>query len=161
MSVTRNLRDATITIKDGAAATLVIPISSGDLAWTEKRPTTVLKNRGRIDSRKNGDEMEMDLSFSFMFEQYSHDNGGTGISVIDALKGKGGASAWVSTDSCGPFAVDIEFKIENPCSPGEYEVLVFPKFHADTLSFKEADPADTVAVAGTSLATEPTRTYED
>lgn len=160
MSTTRNLRNATILIKDGASNTLEIPISSGDLAFTEKHPTFIIKNRGRIDSRKGGDEMETDVSFSFLFEQYAFASGAAvGISVLDALKGINGAATWVSTDACGPFSVNIQFKVEDPCNAGHYEILTFQKFHGETFAFKEGNEADSVAVSGNALVPAPVRTY--
>ncbi len=167
MSNTRNLRDATLKIVDGTADTplyLEIPIMDGDLSWSEKHPTMIVKNRGKIDSRKEGDEEAMEVSFSFLFEQYQFATGeATGVSVHDALYGTGGAAAegaaWVSTDSCGPYAIDLEFTIANPCADGEAEVLTFPKFHADKFDFKEASEANKCTVSGSSLAQVPGRDY--
>jgi hypothetical protein len=162
MAVTRNLRDGTITLRDGSGTpkTLVIPISSGDFSFDINTPSFIVMNRGKIDSRKAGDQQPVDISFSVMFEQWSYGSGlSTGISVADAFLGIGGASTWVSTDACGPFSVDIQFDMVDPCTPGKKETLVFGKFHADKLSFKEGNEANSLSITGKALAQLPTRTY--
>ena len=164
MATTRNLRDGTIIIKDGSATpkTLTSPISEGDMAFTVKKPTFVVLNRGVIDSRKSGDQTPTDVSFSIKFEQWSFASGAsTGISVYDALNGSGGAATagWVSSDACGPFSVDIEFRINDPCNPGHYETLTFRKFHADQVSFKEGNEYNSLSITGMALVPEPVRTY--
>jgi hypothetical protein len=161
MATTRNLRDGRIIILDGSgtAKTLTIPISEGDFAFTINRPTFIVMNRGKIDSRKQGDEVPVDLSFSIKFEQWAYSNGNTGMSVPDVLQGINLANDWISTDGCGPYAVDIKFEVDNPCDPGKKEVLVFGKFTADTLSFKEGSEYNSISVSGKALQQLPTRTY--
>ena len=158
MASTRNLRHGTLILRDGTtptAITLEIPIQDGDLDFT-------VKNRGKIDHKRTGDETEIDVKFSFKFEQWSYASGAaTGISPVDALTKKGGASAWVSTGpSCGPYSIDLVFRVENPCNAAEYEQLVFPAFNVESLNFKEGSEFDTVSVSGKALAFEPTRTWE-
>lgn len=162
MATTRNLRDGKIILQDGSSTpkTLEIPISAGDFAFTLNSPTFIIMNRGKINSRKNGDEMPTDLSFSVFFEQWSYGNGSaSGISVADCFQGVGGASDWVSTDPCGPFSISIVFEMDNPCAVGEKEVLTFGKFHADTIAFKEGNEYNTLSITGKALQQKPTRTY--
>lgn len=162
---TRNLRHGKITLRDGTPTTpneLVIPIQDGDLDFTITYPTFIVKNRGKIDHKRTGDEVEIDIKFSFKFEQWSYASGAaTGTSPVDALTKKGGASAWVSTGpSCGPYSIDLIFDLINPCNASESERLVFPAFNVETLNFKEGSEFDSVSVAGKALAFEPTRTWE-
>lgn len=162
MATTRNLRDGKIILKDGSSTPkiLEIPISEGDFAFSLNSPSFIVMNRGKIDSRKQGDEMPSDISFNVKFEQWSYGNGSaTGISVADAFQGIGGASDWVSTDTCGPFSISIVFEMVNPCATGEKEVLTFGKFHADTLAFKEGNEYNTLSISGKALQQQPTRTY--
>jgi hypothetical protein len=161
---TRNLRDSSIKLVDGTTPTaleLLIELDGGDLAFTETNNVTTIKNRGRISHRRIGDEEEMEVSFSAKFVQWSYSEGAaTGISPMDALKKRGGAAAWVSTDeACAPFAVDLHFIIADPCNAGMYETLVFPKFTVTSMAFSEGDDSDMVRITGRSLATAPTRTY--
>ena len=160
---TRNLRDGNLTIRDGTGTpnTLDIPIDGGDLSFTQAEPSVTIKNRGRLDHRRHGDEMEMEVSFSGTFCQWSYATGeSTGVSPVDALRKIGGAASWVSThDACSPYAVDLVFDITDPSDTTKKETLVFPKFHAETIQFSEADEANTLQVSGRSFATAPTRTY--
>jgi hypothetical protein len=163
MAQTRNLRNGLLILRDGTGTPneLQIPIQDGDLSFTVAKPTFTIRNRGKIDHRRDGDETEMQISFSFKFEQWSYNNANTGISPSDVLLKQGGASAWNSTDpvACGPWAIDLVFRIHVPCTPTSYEQLVFPKFHAESLQFSEAAEANTIQVSGSSLAFVPTRTY--
>lgn len=160
-AVTRNLRHGKIIISDGSPnpKKFIIPIDEGNLTYTEKDPTFIVMNRGKIDSRNQGDETPLDLGFGIKFQQFSYENANNGISVRDALKGVGGASDWVSTDECGPFSVNIEYKLVNPCYPSQYEDLTFKNFHADELVFKEGNEYSTLEVKGQALQGTPDRTY--
>lgn len=158
---TRNLRHATLTIKDAGVNTLLIPIMDGDLDFTIQKNIQRVMNRGRIDHKRDGDEVEMDIKFSFKFEQWSYSAGAsTGVSPVDALTKAGGASAWVSTGaSCGPYSVDLVYSIANPCNTSEHEVLTFTGFTVENINFKEGGDANTITVSGKAQITAPNRTY--
>lgn len=160
----RNMRDGTIIIQDGSAIpkTLTIPVSEGDFSFTDNENTFIIMNRGRIYGRKLGDESTTQISFTAKFEQWSYAAGAsTGISIRDALRGEGGASDWVSTDdACGPFAVDIIFKIADPCNATNFEVLTFENFHAAQINFREGGEFNSLSVSGEALVESPTRTWE-
>lgn len=163
---TRNLRHGKLFIRDGTTPTpnlLEIPISDGDLDFTITKPTFIVKNRGKIDHKRDGDEVEIDIKFSFKFEQWSYASGAaTGVSPTDALTKEGGAASWVSTGpSCGPYSIDLIFRVTNPCADDEYEQLVFPAFNVATLNFKEGSEFNMINVTGTALAFKPDRTYVD
>ena len=162
-AVTRNLRDGIIRVMDGTGTpkTLKIKISEGDFSFKVNTPNFIVMNRGVIDSRKKGDETPSDISFTVKFEQWSFDNADAGISIYDALKGVGGANDWVSTDGCGPFAVDIMFELINPCDTTKSEKLTFLKFSADSVDFKEGNETNTLTVSGKALVGEPNRSYGD
>lgn len=171
----KNFRDAVLTIKDGSGTpkTLVVSVAEGNLSFTVKKPTFTIRNRGKIIARKEGNEEEMDVSFSVKFEQWSADTASTGLSVPDVLLQKGNTigqtpatNNWVNTDTqgCAPWAVDLEFKIFKTCdqtATGDYETIVLPKFHATEVKFNEGEEANMIEVTGTCLAFEPTRTYTD
>lgn len=164
MAVTRNLRDGVIIIKDGSGSpkSMTVPISEGDLAFTVNKPTFIVLNRGVIDSRKSGDQTPTDVSFSAKFEQWSYASGAsTGLSVRDVIDGSAAAIAagWVSTDACGPWSIDIEFRINDPCNSGHYESLTFQKYHADTIGFREGNEYNSLSISGRALVPEPVRTY--
>lgn len=160
----RNLRDGLLTIVDGTTPTpnsLVIPLQNGDLNFTEMNNMVTIKNRGVLDHRRPGDEEEMAVSFSIKFVQWAYATGtSTGVSPIDALRKRNGASAWASTGpACGPYCVDLKFSINNPCVSGDKEHLTFPDFVVTDIKFGEGAEADTVTITGRSFATTPVRTY--
>jgi hypothetical protein len=159
----RNMRDGTIIIRDGSPTpkTLTLTLDEGNMKFTVKTPSFVVMNRGKIDSRKTGDETPTEVSFGAKVQQWSYDYINTGLSLYDALRGIGGADAagWISTDECGPFSVDIEFRMANPCNPSQYESLLFKKFHAESVSFSENAEANTLEVSGNALVGEPVRAF--
>lgn len=152
---TRNLRDGSIWILDGSPSPkiLEIPLSEGDLSFDEKNNSFIVMNRGKIDSRKAGDETVLDLNFTIKFEQWIAAYGTTGLSPIDVMKGsaKALAAGWVNTDPCGPHAVTVQFRIKDPCNPTNYELLNFTKVHFNSFAFKEGNEYNTVAVKGDAL----------
>lgn len=164
----RNLRDGSITLKDGTTPTpfeLIIPLQEGDLSFTENHPHITIKNRGRLDHRREGDEEEVDISFSCKFVQYSYNSGSSGSpsgtpSVIDFLRKQGAASAYKSTDeACAPYAVDLIFNINDPCNSPSKEILTFSKFIANQIQFREGADASMLSITGKAFVTKPTRTY--
>ena len=161
---TRNLRHGKLIIRDGTIPTanqLIIPIMDGDLDFTITKPTFIVKNRGRIDHKREGDETEIDIKFSFKFEQWSYASGAsTGVSPSDALLKQGGAAAWITTGpSCGPYAIDLLYQITDPCNALNYEQLIFTAFNPDSLNFKEGSEFNTINVTGKALDFMPDRSW--
>ena len=160
---TRNLRHGTLILRDGTLPTpnlMTIPIMDGDLDFTITIPTFVVKNRGRIDHKRVGDETEVDIKFSFKFEQWEYQNANTGVSPADALLQKGGAANWISSGpSCGPYAVDLVYRIADPCNANNYEELVFAAFNPETLNFKEGSEFNMISVSGKALDFLPDRAW--
>jgi hypothetical protein len=158
----RNFRDGLLVIEDGTGTPLYlkIPVMDGNVAFTEHTNKAVVKNRGKLYSRRQGDEVEVDVSFDVTFTQYSYANGAaTGISPNDALNKTGGAAAWVSTDTaCDIYAVTLVLVITDPEDNTKAETLKFTKFSADTVQFKEGDP-NKLTVSGKAFVTRAVRTY--
>lgn len=161
---TRNYRDGTLIIVDGTtptANTLEVVGCDGDLTFSETQESFLIMRRGIIDSIREGDQQPISLSFTVKFEQWERaDGASTGISVVDALKKRGGASAWESVDTCGPYMVNLQFKIKDICNPGAFEVLTFEKFVCDEVTFGEAAEYNTLRISGKCVSFPPTRTYE-
>ena len=88
------------TYLDGGAVTfypqnLDIKIGEGNITYTEHNEYEYLKDRGNLDTVKEGDEVPMDVKLGGVFE---HITQGTSepVGPMDAIKGIGGASEWVS-----------------------------------------------------------------
>ena len=159
----RNLRDGIVILQDGTPSTpkqLIIPVMDGNLSFTEHRPKAMVMNRGKLYSKRSGNEMEVDLSFEVTFTQWGFANASTGISVPDALNQRGGASDWVSADpsACNVYAVNVLFQIADPEDGTKAELLTFNKVSHESIKFQEGDP-NKLTFTGKAFITTVVRTY--
>jgi hypothetical protein len=154
------------TYADGGVLTFVnqqidIKIGDGNLTYTENTNYDYDLDRGLLDTVREGDQAPMDVNLDFVYE-YITTGTGESITPMDAVKGEGGASEWVSSssDPCEPYAVDMEVVYTPPCGGAEIETTLFPDFRSDSreVDFGEAQ----IAVTGRCNATEPivTRTAQ-
>lgn len=158
---TMDLKNCVMVIKDGTTPTaksLTVKISGGTLTYNETRNREYVLDRGKLGGGiRDGDEAPLDLSFDFIWESLKADTGDP-PSVEDALKKRGEASTWVTTDSdtCNPYCVDIEVTYTPPCAGEKREVYLFPDFRYESLNhdFNGAK----VSVSGKCNVTEPTIT---
>jgi hypothetical protein len=131
-----------------------VKIGDGNLTYTENKEYEYELDRGVLDTVKEGDEQPMDVSIDFVYEFVTT---GTGeeISVVDALKGIGGASEFVSSSSdlCEPYAVDIEIDHDPSCGSTEKEITTFPDYRYDSLEFDLSEA--TIATTGRCNVTQP------
>lgn len=142
------------------AQQIEIKVGDGNITYTEHRNYEYMLDRGDLDTVREGDEVPLDVKLECTYE---HITTGTSedISPMDALKGVGEASEWVSSasDACEPYAIDVEVEHVTPCGGAQKEITVFPDFRAETkeINFKEA----TIALTGKCNVIEPTVTRED
>jgi hypothetical protein len=131
-----------------------IKIGDGEIKYTEANNYNYDKDRGELDTVREGDDVPMDVSMNFTFE---HVKTGTSeaISPIDAIKGINGAAEWVSSSSdlCEPYAVDVEVEHVPPCGTAQKETTLFPDFRSEKRDFDFKNAA--IAVSGKCNATEP------
>ena len=140
---------------------LAIKIGDGNITYTESNEYEYDLDRDILDTVREGAQVPIDVSIDFVYEFITT---GTSeeISVMDALKKKGGASGWVSSsaDPCEPYAIDIEVVYTPLCTTSEIETTTFPEFRSESreVDFSEA----TVSVSGRCNVTEPiiTRTAQ-
>lgn len=153
------------TYVDGGVVTflpqqLEIKMGDGNLTYTEHTNYEYMLDRGDLDTVREGDEVPMDVKLE---STYEHITTGTSedISPLDALKGIGAASEWVTSaaDTCEPYAVDLEVEHVPPCGTAQKEITLFPDFRAETkeVNFKEA----TISLTGKCNVVEPIVTRED
>ena len=162
---TRNLTHGTLKIIDGTTPTpnsLTVPIADGDLTFEEKKQANVIKNRGVLKEFSQGEEEAVPVSWTITFERWEAKPAGT-PSVVDILKGRGGAAAYKTTNPNkinSPYTTTLEFTIADVegTGGGYNEVLTFTLFSADALSFSEGKEKNTVKVSGMALVTKPTIT---
>ena len=153
-----DLKNATIRIKDGGANSLTIKVGEGNLTFTESRNIEYTLDRGNIDEVRQGDQVPMDVRLDFVWEYLKGASGsGATPTVEDALKKRGAAAAWVSTDAdtCRPYAVDLEIEyLPTPSTCGDKETITLPDFRYESLDHDLR--AGTVALTGKCNAVEAT-----
>jgi len=153
-----DLKQATVTIKDGAAHTLEVRIGEGNLTYTETKNMEYKLNRGLLDEVREGDEVPIDVAFDFVWDYLKGPSSASGSggtpTIEDALKKRGGAADWTSSDSdeCRPYAVDLVILYVPNCSTGDQEELTLPDFRQEGLAHDLS--AGTVAATGKCNATE-------
>jgi len=137
-----------------------VAIGEGNLTWTEAKEYEYLRERGDLDTVKEGDEQPVEMSLEFVYEYVKTESGQT-ITPVDALKNAGEAAEWVSssTDLCEPYAVDILAKHCVPCGTDQDEDVLFVDFRYESLDFDMGEA--TIAVSGRCNVSEPTVTRSD
>src|SRR4030042_5669083 len=93
-----------------------VKIGKGNLTYTEAKEYEYLRDRGNLDTVKEGDEQPVEVNLEFVYE-YVKTSTGASITPVDAIKQIGGAAGWISSsaDQCEPYAIDILAKHVLPC----------------------------------------------
>jgi hypothetical protein len=93
-------------------------IGEGNMSWTEKRPVVYVKDRGKLDTVRLGDQDPVEVKLDFMWIFLSAAGTDTIPTPEEVLKHTGLAADWVSSssDSCEPYAVNIVVVYTPPCS---------------------------------------------
>jgi hypothetical protein len=133
-----DLKDTFIVIQDGDSPvnSITVKIGEGNLTYAENRNVEYILDRGRLDEVRLGDEVPMDVTFDFVWEYITGDTSPAGPPTVeDALKQRGQAATWVSTDAdlCRPYAVDMILQHVPNCATGDQEFITFPDFRWDSL----------------------------
>ena len=137
-----------------------IKVGDGNVTYTEHRTYEYMLDRGDLDTVREGDQVPLDVRLEATYEHITTGTSET-ITPIDALKGIGDASGWVTsaTDQCEPYAIDIEIEHIPPCGGAQKEITLFPDFRADT---KEVNLKDaTISLTGKCNVIEPAVDRED
>ena len=161
-----DLKNATLKLRDGTSESeggpneLEIKIGEGNLTYGESRNIEYTPDRGVLDEVREGDEVPMEVSFDFIWD-YIRGTTGTGCtpSIEDALKNRGCASDWQSSDddACRPFALDIVILYQpTPAECGDQEEIVLSDFRWESLDHDLR--AGSIACSGNCNVTEATAT---
>jgi hypothetical protein len=151
-----DLKHATVTLRDGTAVTpltLEIKIGEGNLTYTEKRNMQYRRDRGNLNTVRQGDEEPVEVNFDFEWE-FLKSVSGEPVTPEEALKKEGAASAWVSTsaDVCEPYALDIVITNVVGCGTTKNEVIVLQDFRWESMDHNLKDGQ--VSVKGQCNVTE-------
>lgn len=160
LTITRNLRDATLIFSGGSAVTFTLALDEGDFESTETpiTPISVL-DRGVLDHARTGDETPVTFSLSGKFTQYFGAGAASGVVTLGELAKKGGPAAELSWSSLGtvgePFMFTLTLIIVNP-GTSLTELLAYTRCVATSFVFAEGDEFNTVRLECMSFKTEPT-----
>lgn len=141
---------------------LDIKLGEGNFTYDENREIEFIRDRGVLDTYREGDEQPLDVSFDFTWEFINAITGATTPTVEQAFKNEGPASTWTSSntaDPCTPYVVDIEIINAPNCTGILAEVIKLPQFFYTQLSH-DSDAAS-VSVTGQCNATKAVITRTD
>ena len=126
---------------------LEVSVGEGNLTFTEAKEYEYMRDRGNLDTVKEGDEQPVEVNLEFVYE-YIKTSSGEDITPVDAVKQIGEASGWISSaaDQCEPYAVDILAKHCVPCGTDEDEDVLLQDFRWESLDYDYQ--AATIAVSG-------------
>lgn len=158
-------KNVTVEVHDGASHSIEVKLGEGNITFDETRNVEYTLDRGRLDEVRLGNETPMSVSLDAIWEYLKGNTSTTtNVTVEDALKQRGGASNWTSSDSddCRPYAVDIILKHVPACTGHDKEQITLADFRYEsanhnmkdgTLSFSgkcNVTEADIVRVSSTS-----------
>lgn len=140
-----DLKDATLKIKDGGSNEVEIKLGDGDMTYTERRNIEYILDKGLLDDVREGDQVPVQVQFDATWDYIIGPSSASTVTsgsptgtptIEDALKQRGGAANWVSTDSdtCRPYAVDIEITINpQPGGCGDQETILLSDFRYEEI----------------------------
>lgn len=134
---------------------LEVEVGEGNITWTEKKTREYKLDRGILDEVRDGDQSPVEVKFDVKWEFLRASTGLT-PTIEDALKKRGEASHWVSSDSdtCRPYCVDIEIVNVPVCGSAEKETITLPDFRYEEIPHDAK--AGTFSCTGKCNVTEPT-----
>ncbi len=155
-----DLKNVVLLITDeNDSSNMEVKFDDGNFTFTEAIGIEYDLDRGLLDSTSLGDEVPMDVSFQGRYDYFKGDS--SDVTIRDALRNAGEASAWVSSadsiDPCSPYSVDLILTNTPTCGAGvsnPIETLLFPQFRAESIAFDAQ--AGTVNVTGKCNVTAPT-----
>lgn len=157
-TITRNLRDGALVIKDGTGSpqSITITLDEGDLTWTERKNTIEVKDRGALDHTRPGDAESVLLSFSAKWTQLADvATGGATLQLYEFLTFASGAGI-VSTSPAGEQdTLTFEFTITDPAGNAS-EKITFTLVYRETVSLSEGDRYNLISFAGRAFIEAPT-----
>lgn len=128
---------------------LEVKLGEGNFTYDENRELVLLRNRGLLDTYREGDEQPMDVAFDFTWEFLKSISGAATPTIEEVFKHEGAAADWVSSntaDPCASYVIDIEIINAPDCGNVLAEVIRLPQFFYTQLSH-DSDAAQ-VSVTG-------------
>jgi hypothetical protein len=115
---------------------LEIKIGEGNLTYDEKRNMEYKKDRGQLDTVREGDEEPIDVRLDIQWEWLSSAGSDTVPTPEEVLKQEGLASTWEtsSSDPCEPYAIDIIVDYDPECSGIDGERITLSDYRWESLN---------------------------
>lgn len=115
---------------------LEIKVGEGNMTYDEKRTIEYKKDRGRLDTVREGDEEPIDVRLDIKWEWLSAGGSDTFPTPEEVLKNTGLASTWTSSaaDACEPYAVDIVVVYDPDCSGVNGEMVTLQDYRWESIS---------------------------
>lgn len=132
-----NIKNSTVRVRGGTFGQYIdVKIGDGNITYDEKRNMTYVKDRGHLDTVREGDDEPMDVRLDATWEHVTAAAGATVPTVEDAMKNRGPASTWVSSsaDLCEPYAVDVVILDVPPCGGDSPETIILPDFRYESVA---------------------------
>lgn len=114
---------------------LEIKVGDGNITYTQSKERIYDRDRGTLDTVRDGDEQPLQVTIAFVWEYLSAVVGSGTPTPMEVLDKIGEASDWLSSDvddPCAPYSVDVEVEIVKPCV-SENERITFPYFRYEEL----------------------------
>jgi len=120
---------------------LEIKVGEGNVNYTETMTREYIRDRGNLDTVRDGDDEPMDVTFDFVWEFLTAVGGSAVPTIEEVLKQNGEASTWLTTsaDACEPYCVDIEIFYDPGCGGENTEEIVLPYFRYEKLDHNITD----------------------
>jgi hypothetical protein len=115
---------------------LEVKVGEGNLTYDEKRNMEYKKDRGKLNTVREGDEDPIDVRLDIQWEWLSAAGSDTVPTPEEVLKKEGLASSWLSsaTDTCEPYAVDIVILYDPSCSGVDGELITLKDYRWESLN---------------------------
>jgi len=144
-----------------AGIRLELKIGEGNLTYDEKRTMEYKRDRGRLDTVREGDEEPIDVRLDVQWEWLSHAAGDPYPTPEEFLKKEGLASSYTSSsdDPCEPYAINIIVIYDPDCSGVDAEVITLSDYRWESLNHDLK--AGTLSTSGKCNVTRATKERRD
>ncbi len=115
---------------------LEIKVGEGNMTYDEKRTMEYKRDRGRLDTVREGDEEPIDVRLDIRWDWLSSAGSDTYPTPEEFLKKEGLASAYESSsdDPCEPYSINIIVIYDPDCSGVDAEVITLSDYRWESLN---------------------------
>jgi len=131
-----------------------VKVGEGNIEHTKNKDPQIDTDRGSLDGARTGNEVPMDVSFSFVYD-WLRSSTTDDPTADEVLEREGEASDWsnAAADECEPYQVTLKVIDAPDCGTEDAEIIIFPYFLP--VSINASVEAAAVSVTGRCVATKP------